>query len=164
MNPSRAASIACLAAATFLAAACGGPDVEPRAQPAQFSAETSENFGDYELHFNAVRTDQLTPEVASNYGIQRSTNRVLLNVTMLHKQAGAASPVPVEGQVSVNAYNLNGQLKNVNIRRITEDTAVYYVGEVSITGNEILVFEISATPAGETEAFTVKFQREFFAG
>ena len=153
-----------LIAASGWLAGCEGPNLEPRALPAQTSAETFENFGDYELHFNALKTDQLTPEVARTYGIQRSTNRVLLNVTILKKQPENGSPTPVEGIVSVDAYNLSGQLKNIGIRRVTEGTAVYYIGEVSIAGNEILVFDIRATPVGESEAFTVRFRREFFAG
>lgn len=132
-------------------------------QVANASEETFENFGDYELHFNALRTDQLTPEVARTYNIQRSTNRVMLNVTLLHKQADGQPRVPVEAEVSVDAYNLAGQLKNLTMRRVSEGTAIYYIGEVSIASNEMLVFDIKATPAGQAEAFTVKFKREFFA-
>jgi hypothetical protein len=115
------------------------------------------------LHFNALRTDQLTADVARTYNIQRSTNRVMLNVTLLHKKADGEPRLPVEAQVSVDAYNLNGQLKNLEMRRVTEGTAIYYIGEVSISGSEILVFDIKATPPGAAEAFTVKFKREFFA-
>lgn len=145
-------------------AGCDAGGIQPSPRPAQASEETFENFGDYELHFNAVRTDQLTPEVARTYNIQRSANRVLLNVTLLHKQADGQPRTPVEAQVSVDAYNLNGQLKNLTMRRVSEGTAIYYIGEVGISGNEILVFDITATPAGATGAFTVKFKREFFAG
>lgn len=146
-----------------LLAGCDNGNLQQTPQTAQTSAESFENFGDYELHFNAVRTDQLTPDIARTYGIQRSTNRVLLNVTLLRKKADGEPRVPVEATVSVDAYNLNGQLKNMEMRRITEGSAIYSIGEVSISGNEILVFDIKATPAGESGAFAVKFKREFFA-
>ncbi len=160
--PSMQSSLLLIACA-WLAAGCDPGSIQPSPQPAQASEETFENFGDYELHFNAVRTDQLTPEVARTYDIQRSTNRVLLNVTLLHKKADGEPRLPVEAQVSVDAYNLNGQLKNLGMRRVTEGTAIYYIGEVSISGSEILVFDIKATPTGASEAFTVKFKREFFS-
>lgn len=147
----------------FLVAGCDRGSLQQVPQAAQTSAESFENFGDYELHFNAVRTDQLTPDIARAYGIQRSTNRVLLNVTLLHKKADGEPRLPVEAAVSVDAYNLNGQLKSMEMRRITEGSAIYYIGEVSISGNEILVFDIKAKPAAESGAFEVKFKREFFA-
>ena len=115
------------------------------AQPLE---ETFKDFGNYEVHYNALRTDELTPEIARNYGIQRSSNRVMLNVTVLRKEAEHAPRKPVEADVTVDAYNLNGQLKDLEMRRVSEGEAIYYIGEVSISGTEILVFDISVTPAG----------------
>lgn len=130
------------------------------AQPAE---ESFKDFGSYELHYNAIRTDQLTAEVASAYNIRRSKNQVLLNISMLHKEADHAPRKPVDAEVSVDAYNLNGQLKNLEVRRVAEGEAIYYIGEVSITGTEILVFDIKAKPANEPAPFEVKFKREFFS-
>jgi hypothetical protein len=147
---------------TAALAACGqGPtSASPTAQP---SEESFKDFGSYELHYNALRTDLLTAEVAHAFNIQRSKNQVLLNVSMLHKEADHAPRKPVDAEVSVDAYNLNGQLKNLDMRRVTEGEAIYYIGEVSIAGNEILVFDIKAKPANEPVPFEVKFKREFFS-
>ena len=72
-----------LLALTALAlAGCGspsGPETPP--QQAGPSEPTHQVFGDYELHYNAVRSDLLRPEVARAYAIERSANRVLLNVS-----------------------------------------------------------------------------------
>jgi hypothetical protein len=154
--------VLCLAIALT---ACGGPsqDTNRSAPTAAPSEETFRDFGDYEIHFNALRTDQLTPDVARAYGIQRSANRVLLNVTML-QEAGAGAPRrPVAGEVSVDAYNLNGQLKNLELRQVTEGEAIYYIGEVTISGTEILVFDIRARPQGAPSTYEMKFKREFYA-
>lgn len=143
--------------------ACGSPGgPEPAPQRAAPSEPTHQAFGDYELHYNAVRTDLLTPEVARAYGIERSTNRVLLNVSLLRKSADGRT-APVDGRVSATARNLNGQLKNFELRRITEGDSIYFIGEVGISGNEILVFDIAASPTDRTDTFTVQFKREFFA-
>ena len=136
---------------------------EPVVAPAQPSGESFQEFGNYSLHYNALRTDALTPEVARSYGIQRSSNRVMLTVTLLRKDGAQAAGKPIDGEVAVDAHNLNGQMKGIEMRRVSEGEAIYYLGEVSISGAEILVFDISATPTGESTPLKVKFQREFFS-
>ncbi|SRR5690606_1549467 len=149
------------ACASVLLSGCGNGGRQPTIPVAVPADQTFKEQGDFEVHFNAVRTDQLTPEVARAYGIQRSTNRVMLNVTILKREGANAPRKPVEGTVQVDAYNLNGQLKNLQMRRVTEGEAIYYIGEVSIAGSEILVFDISVTPNGETTPIEVKLKREF---
>lgn len=136
---------------------------EQRVMPAQALEETFKDFGNYEVHFNALRTDELTADIARVYGIQRSSNRVMLNVTVLRKEAEHAPRKPVEATVTVDAYNLNGQLKDLQLRRVSEGEAIYYIGDVSIAGSEILVFDISVTPTGEAAPFNVKLKREFIS-
>jgi hypothetical protein len=87
----------------------------------------------------------------------------MLNVTLLHKEADKSPRKPMNAGVEVDAYNLNGQLKNMEMRRISEGEAIYYIGETSISGSEILVFDIRVTPEGETQPLEVKLKREFDA-
>lgn len=134
---------------------------EQRAMPAQALDETFQDFGNYEVHYNALRTDELSADIARVYGIQRSSNRVMLNVTVLRKEAEHAPRKPVEATVTADAYNLNGQLKDLQLRRVSEGEAIYYIGDVSIAGSEILVFDISVTPSGESAPLNVKLKREF---
>jgi hypothetical protein len=140
----------------------GGP-APGAAQTAAPSAPSYQDFGAHEVHYNALRTDQLSPEVARAYGIERSANRVMLNVSMLRKNPDG-STTPVDGKVAATAYNLNGQLKDLRMRRITEGASVYFIGEVGISGNEILVFDIEAAPLDQAARYTMQFRREFFAG
>jgi len=136
----------------------GQPGKTPAAAP---SAPTLQDFGDFEVHYNAIRTDQLTAGVARAYAIERSANRVLLNVSLLRKSPDGRT-VPVDGTVTATAYNLNGQLKDLPMRRITEGGSIYFIGEVGISGNEILVFDIDAAPLGQSSKYAVQFKREFF--
>jgi hypothetical protein len=119
-------------------------------------------FGDFEVHFNALRTDELAPEVARAYGIARSANRVMLNVSLLRRDADGRT-TPVDGTVTATARNLNGQLKNLTMRRITEGASVYFIGDVGISGTEILVFDIEAAPAGAPGRYSAQLKREFVA-
>lgn len=152
-------AVTLLTALTLLAGCQEQP--EQRAMAAQPLEETFKDFGNYEVHYNALRTDELTADIARVYGIQRSRNRVMLNVTVLRKEAEHAPRKPVEAAVAVDAYNLNGQLKDLQMRRVSEGEAIYSIGEVSIAGSEILVFDIMVTPTGESTPFNVKLKREF---
>ena len=149
-----------------LLVACGKPGDLPRGASSTQALEpdnaSSRDFGDYVLHFTAIPTNSLTPEIAGNYGITRSANRVLLNVSILKKTEGALD-VPVAGKVSASAVNLNGQAKNLSVREIREGEAIYYVGDVAISGEEALVFSVEAQPTDAGGApLSVRFQRQFY--
>lgn len=132
-------------------------------QPAQNSGESFTVAGDYEMHYNAVRTDQLGADIARAYGIERSKNKVLLNISVLHKGAGNTPTTPSDADIAVVARNLNGQIKDVQLRRVAETSATYYIAEVSFSGAETLVFEIKAMPSGSATPIQATFTREFFA-
>ncbi len=138
--------------------AAGGAEDEIPVLP---GTETSRDFGDYVIHFNALTTDQLTPDIANEYGIVRSENRAMLNVSILQKRDGDTN-VPVTGSVTTSALNLTGQLKNMAMREIREDEAIYYIGETSITDGETLVFTIDVTPINDPSRYTVRFMKQFY--
>jgi len=154
-------------AVTLLASFCIGLaacDKQPNAaiQPAQPGAESFVSSGDYEMHYNAVRTDQLTADIARAYGIERSKNKVLLNVSVLNHSNG--NSIATEANINVTARNLNNQVRDLPLRRIAEGNAIYYIGEADIgNGAETLVFEISAIPNGSNNTINAKLTREFFA-
>ena len=49
-------------------------------------AEQFETFGDYTIHYSVFTTDVLSEEIAKSYGIARSKNRALLNISILKKE------------------------------------------------------------------------------
>src|SRR5690606_33274560 len=123
--------------------------------------ESSKDFGDYILYFNALNTDQLTADVAAEYGIVRSRSRAMLNVSIHRKRDGGQTEA-VTGTVTASAVNLNGQLKTMTLREIREEQAIYYIGEIAITDAEVLIFTVDATPSGGSSPFTVRFKKHFF--
>ncbi len=141
-----------------LLTACGGPGENATVPEAQPAGASNADIGDHIVHFSAQSTDQLPTDVARAYNIVRSKNRAMLNVSVLREADG----VPVEATVTVKTVNLTGQLKNVTMRQINEGEAIYYIGEVGIENRETLVFDISVTPAGKTQAAEVRFKREFY--
>jgi len=125
--------------------------------------EASKDFGDYVVHFNALTTDHLTPDIARDYGIVRSQNRAMLTVSILRKTGGESTEA-VPGAVSASAINLTGQLKNLAMREIKEQDAIYYIGELAITDAEVLIFTVDVTPNNDPSRFTVRFKKQFFVG
>lgn len=125
------------------------------------ATESHRDFGDYVVYFNALNTDQLTPEIASEYGIVRSKSRAMLNVS-IHKKEDQGRTVAVTGAVTASATNLTGQLKNIALREIREGDAIYYIGELPIVDGEVLVYTVDVTPSSESSGFTVRFKKQFF--
>ncbi|MDH5611021.1 MAG: DUF4426 domain-containing protein [Gammaproteobacteria bacterium] len=123
-------------------------------------AESSMEFGDYVIHYNAFRSDTLTPEIAKSYNLTRRNNRVIVNIAVLKKVLNTTGK-PTAAEVSGHVSNLTGQMKNVEFHQVKEDTAIYYLAEVQFTEGEFLKFEIKVTPEGETEAARLKFDKRF---
>lgn len=147
----------------FTAGCQQSSNVDPAlAQAALASTETSKDFGDYVVHFNALSTSQLSPDVARQYDIVRSNNRAILNVSIIRKNPGALG-TSVSGAVSASAVNLTGQLKNITVREIREGEAIYYIGEIVVTNEETLIFSIDVTPLNEASRFSIRYMKQFFA-
>lgn len=141
-----------------LASACGGPGDSADVPEAQPAGATSADIGTHIIHFSAQSTDQLPPEIARAYNILRSKNRAMLNVSVLRK----TDNVPVTAEVKVKTVNLTGQLKNVTMRQIEEQEAIYYIGETAVANRETLIFDINVLPEGEDQASEVRFKRQFY--
>lgn len=152
--------ILALTSLLVLLAACSGPGDSADVPEAQPAGVTSADLGDHIVHFNALRTDDLTAEIASAFGITRSPQRVLLNVSVVRKSDNSS----VTARVDAKVKNLTQQLKNADIVEKREQDAIYYVSVIDISGREeILDFTISVTPAGSNEPpQVIRFQRQFY--
>ena len=82
----------------------------------------------------------------------------MLNISVLRE----ADDTAVTAVVTVKTVNLTGQLKNVTMRRINEQDAIYYIGEVAVANRETLIFDISIAPEGVEKSSDVRFKRQFF--
>ena len=127
----------------------------------QVFAENSRVFGDYVVHYNAFRSDVLSPEIAKSYNVTRRNNRIVVNITVLKKVMGTTGK-PVEATITGNASNLTGQLKTLEFREIKEDTAIYYLAELKVSDGEFLKFRLNITPKGEQGPARLQFSKRFF--
>lgn len=129
---------------------------------ANAQAQQSQDFGEYVVHYNAINTNFIPPQIAQGYGIQRSSSRVLLNITVLKKVLDTPAS-PVKADVIASATNLTGQRREIEIREINDaEGAIYYLGEFPVHNMETFNFVVEATPKGQNEALTVKFLQQFY--
>jgi hypothetical protein len=125
-------------------------------------AQQSQDFGDYVVHYNALNTNFIPPQVAQGYGIKRSSSRALLNLTVLKKVMDNPG-TPVSAKVSASGTNLTGQLREIEIRELNDtEGAIYYIGEFPIHNLETYNFTVNVQPEGEAEPLLVKFRQQFY--
>jgi hypothetical protein len=125
-------------------------------------AQQSQDFGDYVVHYNTLNTNLIPPQVAQGYGITRSPSRALLNIAVLKKVMDTPG-TPVRAAVTASATNLTGQLRELEIREITEsEGAVYYLAVFPVHNLETYRFEVRVTITGEQDPLMVRFTQQFY--
>jgi len=132
--------------------------------PATTSAQQAEDIGQHRVHYNALNTSALPAEVASAYGIQRSGSRAMLNIAVLRKADSTDSmDTPVQAKVEARAVNLTGQPRDIDLKEIKEEEAIYYIGTFRIHDEESLTFTISVQPEGSKQPpQQFSFQQQFY--
>ncbi|MDA8129213.1 MAG: DUF4426 domain-containing protein [Betaproteobacteria bacterium] len=123
-------------------------------------AEISQKFGTIEVHYNAITTDELVPEVARSYKIERSKTRGLLTMSVL-KTNKVGAPTPIPAKISVYVTNMTRQLANVTMREVKEGTAIYYLGEFRVAAPDTLKFTATVEVPGETP-HKMTFEQQFY--
>lgn len=123
-------------------------------------AEQAEKFGNIEVHYNAMLSTDLLPDVAKNYKIDRSPTRGIVTVSVLRKNAmGVAQPIPAK--LSAYMVNLSNQLGEIDMREIKEGSAIYYLGEFRVVPPSTLKFTVTVEANGDPGR-EVNFSQKFY--
>ena len=117
--------------------------------------------GDYVVHYNALPSVQLLPDVARAARVRRSPNRALLTVAV-QRRAPDGSLQPVGATIEAAGTNLAGQRRSVPMRQVREGEAIYYLGEHGIDHLETIDYVLEVLPADATRPIDVRFQQQFF--
>ncbi len=129
--------------------------------PLAVSAENSTHTGGYTIHHNALTTDSLPVQVATAYGIQRSKNRALLNVSVILEEPGTLG-TPVRANIKAVARTLYGQIRPLEMREIVEDKAIYYLADFPVANREVLHFDFEILPEGGRYPLRASMRHEFY--
>ena len=141
-------------AATIVQAADHVPDAKPvNYMPAR--------FGDYEVHYSALNSRFITPEMAERYQLERSGNYGIVNVAIRNIK-DSDSGKAVTGQVKGSRRNLLSQESGLEFQEVQETDAVYYLAGFRFSGDELLKFSINVTPNGSAHTETIQFEQKFY--
>jgi hypothetical protein len=116
---------------------------------------TSEE-GPFILRASTVSSETLPESTASEHGIQRDPRRGVLNVVILHKEAGAEKTL--QGDIQAIARNLSGQKREVAMKEVTANGYVSYMGTYEFVRGEVIDFLIEATPRGSDRKLSLSFR------
>jgi hypothetical protein len=125
------------------------------------SAENSTTQDGYTIHHNAITTDMLSPEIAREYGLIRSRNRAMLNISVIQEMKDSLGK-PVEAEVRASTTNLIGQQRRLNMREIREGDAIYYIADFLVRNEEKLNFHIDVKPEGNVTWIPATFSQQFY--
>lgn len=125
------------------------------------SAEQSQRFGDYVVHYNTLSTDMLEPDIAQKYNIKRSKSRAMLNISVIRQKKNLAGQA-VAADVSVTSRRLTGHKEKLRAREIREGDAIYYISDFPVAHRDTLNFVVQVKPEGVKNTYTIKFKEQFF--
>jgi hypothetical protein len=120
-------------------------------------AEQKVSLADWDVHYIALNTTFLTPEVAKQYGIVRSKFNGLINISVLDKTTQESQSLLLSGE----AKNLLGTVKKLSFKKVTEGKAIYYLATLPFSDQE--QYRISVLINDGTQQKTFKFQHKFYA-
>ncbi|MEO6171529.1 MAG: DUF4426 domain-containing protein [Arenimonas sp.] len=116
--------------------------------------------GDIRVYANAMLSSQLNAQMARQYGITRSDSRVLLHVVV--REGIPGKDKTLAANVTATAIRKNGERVKINMQTTQENPDVYYLGELNISGNETINFEI-ITQIKKQKPLRMTFPQEFFS-
>ncbi|ATJ81192.1 DUF4426 domain-containing protein [Halomonas beimenensis] len=124
-------------------------------------AQQYEQYGDYQIHYNALNTSFLTPEVATAAGIQRSRAMGMLNVSVLEEQEDGTTR-SVNARVDGKVSGLTGQPLSLDFRAVRDGESLYHIATFRIHEGEPMRFELEVSPDPDAPPAEIGFVQRFY--
>ena len=122
----------------------------------------SQDFGDYTVHYIAVNTTFLSPDIAEQYNIVRSDRRAFLNIALIRNNAdGSTTPVPAA--VTGSMRNLLQQSKEISFDEIHEGEAVYYIGQFDFSNAEVIRLTVDVQPEMQGQVHKIEWSTQLYS-
>lgn len=126
-------------------------------------AEQFQDQGEYRIHYNALNSTELTPEIARRFGVTRSRQEALLVLSPQRRdEQGRYRPVAAQGEG--RARTLLGHVTPLKLRPVREGEAHYLVAPFEVLDGEFVRLELSVLPAGADRPIALSFQQQFYRG
>ncbi|MBZ6065679.1 DUF4426 domain-containing protein [Aeromonas schubertii] len=118
-------------------------------------AEQMKEVGPWNVHYSAFASSFLTPEVATQYQVERSRYNGIINIAVQDKQ-GIPQSVGITGE----ARNLTGTVRPLYFREVREGKAIYYLAELPYRNED--TYRITLTLMGNGQRWPLEFQHTFY--
>lgn len=120
------------------------------------TAEQKKQLGNWDVHYIAFPAPLLTPEIATQYKLQRSKYNAVVNISVLDKNTQHAQKVAISGI----AKDLQGRQQALQFSEITEGDAVYYLAQLPFRHEQRFSFSINIVSGNQSEQLT--FDQTFY--
>jgi len=122
-------------------------------------AEQKQRVGNFDIHYMALSSTFITPEIAKSYGIERSRYTGLVNIAVLNTNQEGHPAVPVE--ISGIANNLIDARMTLDFKEIREGKSIYYIAEVPYRDDQEVNFTIAIKHGNQLNT-SLKFKQKFY--
>lgn len=140
--------------------ACGGGGAPPPSSDGSDTAqEAVSRIGDVTIRATAVPTTTLSEQVATQYGITRADNTVMLLIGV--RQGSDAQEVALPARITATVSDLRGRRQDIAMRELRSGELLDYVGTVEVSPPETLRFDLTVVRDGGASS-TMQFTRDFY--
>lgn len=125
------------------------------------TAQQSEMFDQYELHYSVVNTTFLEPKVAAAYGITRGDDRAILNLAVREHLADGGT-VARAMDLKGRTWDLLQHTRELEFQEVREGAAIYSIAEFKFFNEEWRHFEVYFRPEGADRTYKFKFKHQVY--
>lgn len=144
----------------ILLAACGAEPPAPVA--AREYADPGVVVGSgHEMRYGIVPIAEIPAPVRRAYGLTGSADGLLVNVSVLQRNAAGQAGPSIESRVSGRMRRLTGQDNPLEFRVIHTGTAVSYLAVAPLHDREPVTFLLEATPLHSSLEMAARVVRQF---
>jgi len=127
----------------------------------QNSRSEQHTVGNYTIHYSVINSSIIQAETARQYGLKRSKNIALLNISVI-KKSDKKEGTAIIANIFGHASNLVGQLKGLAFKEIKEENAIYYLATFPINNAEMLKFDLKVQPSKVGKIIPLAFKTQIF--
>ena len=120
----------------------------------------SKNFGSYTVHYSAVNSTFLTPAIAAQYHIVRSSRHAFLTIAVLRNNGGSGTPVTAK--LAGSKTNLMQQTDPITFHENHEGDSISYIGEFDFSNAETVRFRIDVQPEGKGDNLPLEWTTQLY--
>lgn len=124
-------------------------------------AEQFVRDGNYIVHYVALPSTSITPEVAQHFGIQRSGGLSLL-VLNAQLETAPGKTTSLSATATGTVTSLIGHVQPLSLKPAREGDVHYVIAQFQAVDQEILKFDLQITPNGASKPIPLKFQQQFY--